>query len=96
MVNKILFYKLLHDAADGNNRSYVTHGDKSCTKTNEINCNHYTPSISVFICDTESIKDNKIHKGDPDEAEHRFNSQTYTLSAGAVGMMLYMYGNFTT
>jgi hypothetical protein len=45
----------------------------------------------VFICDTESIKDSKIHKGDPDEAEHRVNSETYTLSAGAVGMMLYTY-----
>jgi hypothetical protein len=45
----------------------------------------------VFICDTESIKDSKIHKGDPDEAEHHFNSETYTLSAGAVGMMLYTY-----
>jgi hypothetical protein len=50
----------------------------------------------VFICDTETIKDNKIHEGDTDETEHRFNSQTYTLSAGAVGMMLHIYGNFTT
>jgi uncharacterized protein YjdB len=81
----------IHGAADANNRSYVTHGDKSCTTTNEINCNQYKPSISVFICDTESIKDSKIHKGDPDEAEHRVNSETYTLSAGAVGMMLYTY-----
>jgi hypothetical protein len=34
-------------------------------------------------------------KGDPDEPEHRFNSETYTLSAGAVGMMLHRNGNFT-
>ena len=96
MVNKVLFHKWLHDATDVNNQSYVTHGDKSCTQTNEINCNQYKPSISVFICDTETIKDNKIHEGDTDETEHRFNSQTYTLSAGAVGMMLHIYGNFTT
>jgi hypothetical protein len=49
----------------------------------------------VFICDTESIKDLKIHEGDPDEAEHRFNSETYALSAGAAGMMLHRNGNFT-
>jgi hypothetical protein len=95
MVNKVLFHKWLHNAADVNNRSYVTHGDKSCTKTNEINSNQYKPSISVFICDTESKKDNKIHKGDPDETEHRFNSETYTLSAGAAGLLLHIYGNFT-
>jgi hypothetical protein len=96
MVNKVLFHKWLHNAADVNNRSYVTHGDKSCTKTNEINSNQYKPSISVFICYTESKKDNKIHKGDPDETEHRFNSETYTLSAGAAGLLLHIYGNFTT
>ena len=37
----------------------------------------------------------KINEGDPDEPEHRFNSETYTLSAGAVGMMLHRNGNFT-
>jgi hypothetical protein len=30
--------------------------------------NQYKPSISVFIRDTVTIKDNKIHEGDPDEA----------------------------
>ena len=68
MVNKVLFASGNHDAVDANNRLYVTHGDKSCTKTNAINCNQYKPSISVFICNTDSIKDNKIHEGDPDEA----------------------------
>ena len=51
--------------------------------------------MAAFICDTESIKDMKINEGEPDEAEHRFNSETYTLSAGAVRMMLYRNGNFT-
>ena len=38
-----------------------------------MTCNQYKPNISVFICDTDSIKDNKIHEGDPYEAEHRLN-----------------------
>jgi len=58
----------MHDAADVNNRSYVTHCDKLSAKTNEMTCNQYKPNISVFIRDTVSIKDNKIHEGDPDEA----------------------------
>ena len=91
MVNKVLSRRRHSWCSWCQQRSYVTHGDKSCTTTNEINCNQYKPSISVFICDTESTKDSKIHEGDPDEAEHRFNSETYTLSAGAVGMMLYIY-----
>jgi hypothetical protein len=33
----------------------------------------YKPNISVFIRDTVSIKENKIHEGDLYEAEHRFN-----------------------
>jgi hypothetical protein len=45
-----------------------------------VTCNQYKPNISVFICNTDSIKDNKIHEGDPDEAEYRFNSETYTPS----------------
>jgi uncharacterized protein YjdB len=85
----------IYDAVDANNRSYVTQSDKSSTKTNEINCDQYKPSMAAFICDTESIKDMKINEGEPDEAEHRFNSETYTLSAGAVRMMLYRNGNFT-
>jgi hypothetical protein len=35
--------------------------------------NQYKPNISVFIGDTVSIKETKIHEGDPDEAEHLFN-----------------------
>ena len=42
------------------------------------------------------IKDNKIHEGDPDETEHRFNWETYTPTAGAAGMLLDIYGKFTT
>jgi hypothetical protein len=38
-----------------------------------MTCNQYKPNISVFIRDTDSIKDNKIHEGDPDKAEHCFN-----------------------
>jgi hypothetical protein len=45
----------------------------------------YKPNISVSIRDTVSIKNNKIHEGDPDEAENHFNSETYTPSVGAVG-----------
>jgi hypothetical protein len=45
-----------------------------------MTCNQYKPNISVFICDTDSIKDNKIHEGDPNEAEHRLNWETYTPS----------------
>jgi hypothetical protein len=33
-----------------------------------MTCNQYKPNISVFIRDTISIKDNKIHEGDPNEA----------------------------
>ena len=47
--------------------------------------------ISVLICNTDSIKDNQIHEGDPDEAEYRFNSETYTPSAGVAGMLLHIY-----
>ena len=78
------------------NRSYVTHGDKSWAKINEITCNHHKPSISLFIRDTDSIKDNTIHEGDPHEAEHRFNWEKYSPSAGTAGMVLHIYGNFTT
>ena len=60
-----------------------------------MTCNQYKPNISVFICDTVSIKDNKIHEGDPYEAEHRFNWETYTPSAGAAGMLLHINGKFT-
>jgi hypothetical protein len=44
------------------------------------------PNISVFICDTDSIKNNKIHICDAHEAEHHFNWETYTPSAAAAGM----------
>jgi len=94
MVNNILFYKW-HSSCCWR-RSYVTHGDKSWAKTNEMTCNQYKPNISVFICNTDSIKDNKIHEGDPDEAEYRFNWETYTPSAGVAGMLLHIYGKFTT
>jgi len=33
-----------------------------------MTCNQYKPNISVFIRDTVSMKDKKIHEGDPDEA----------------------------
>jgi hypothetical protein len=37
-----------------------------------------------------------MYEGDPDEAEHRFNWETYTSSAGAAGMLLHINGKFTT
>ena len=74
---------------------HVTHGQKSRAKTNEMTCNQYKPNISVFICDTVSIKDNTIHEGDPYEAEYRFNCETYTPYAGAAGMLLHINGKFT-
>jgi hypothetical protein len=37
-----------------------------------------------------------IHEGDPDEAEHRFNWETHSSSAGVAGMLLHIYGKFTT
>ena len=61
-----------------------------------MTCNQYKPSITVLISDTESLKDNKIHEGDHDEAENHFNSETYTPSAGAAGMLLHINGKFTT
>jgi len=54
----------IDDAADANNRSYVTHGDKSRATTNEITGNQYKPNISMFIREMFSIKDKKIHEGD--------------------------------
>ena len=39
--------------------------------------NQYKPNISVFIRDTVSIKDNKIHEGDPGMLLHiNGNSQS--------------------
>jgi hypothetical protein len=35
-----------------------------------MTCNQYKPNIAVLICDTESLKDNKIHEGDLHEAEN--------------------------
>jgi uncharacterized protein YjdB len=61
-----------------------------------MTCNQYKPSISVFICDTESIKDNQIHEGDHHETEDHFNWVTYTPSVGAAGMLLHINGKFTT
>jgi hypothetical protein len=61
-----------------------------------MTCKQYKPNILVLICNTDSIKDNKIHEGDPNEAEHRFNWETYTPSAGVAGMLLHIYGKFTT
>jgi len=49
----------------------------------------YKPNISVFIRDTVSIKENKIHEGEPYEAEHRFNWETYTPFVGVAGMLLH-------
>ena len=74
----------------------ITHGEKSWAKTNEVTCNQYKPNISVFICDTVSIKDNKIHEVDPYEAEHLFNWDMYTPDAGVAGMLLHINGKFTT
>jgi hypothetical protein len=48
-----------------------------------------------FICDTDSIKDNNIQLGDAHEAEHHFNWETYTPSAGAAGMLLLINGKIT-
>jgi len=58
--------------------------------------NQYKPNIAVLICDTESTKDNTIHEGDLHEAEYHFNSETYTPSVGAAGMLLHINGKFTT
>jgi len=49
-----------------------------------MTCNQECPNTSVFICDTDSIKDIEIHEGDHHEDEHRFNLETYSPSAGAV------------
>jgi hypothetical protein len=49
----------------------------------------YKLNISVFIRDTVSIKENKIHEGEPYEAEHRFNWETYTPFVGVAGMLLH-------
>jgi hypothetical protein len=74
LINKLKF--------DANNRSYVTNGDKSWTKTKWMTGNQYKPNISVFIRDTDSIRKNKIHEGESYEAEHRFNWETHSSSAG--------------
>ena len=58
--------------------------------------NQYKPNISVFIRDTDSIRDSKIHEGEPYEAEHCFNWETHTPSAGVAGMLLNIYVKFTT
>jgi hypothetical protein len=58
MVNKFCSTIGMNDAAEANNLSYITHGDKSSTKTNEMTCRQYKPNISVFIRETDSIKDN--------------------------------------
>ena len=81
---------------DANNRSYVTNGDKSWTKTKWMTGNQYKPNISVFIRDTDSIRDNTIHEGESYEAEHRFNWERHSSSAGVAGMLLHIYGKFTT
>jgi hypothetical protein len=60
-----------------------------------MTCNQYKPNISVFIRDTISIKDNKIHEGDPNEALHRFNWEMYTPPVGTAGMLLHIYGKLT-
>jgi hypothetical protein len=86
----------IHDAADANNCSYVTYGNKSSAKTKDMTCKQYKQNISVFICDIESIKDNQIHEGDLHEAELRFNKETYTPSVGAAGMLLHINGKITT
>ena len=86
----------MHDDADANNRSYAKRGSKSWANTNEMTCNQYKPNISVFIRDTVSIKDNKIHEGDPHEAEHHFNWETYIPSADVTGMWLHIKRKFTT
>jgi hypothetical protein len=52
----------IHHAADANNRSYVTHGDHSWAKTNEVTCNLHKPNISVFIRDTVSNRITKFMK----------------------------------
>ena len=56
----------------------------------------YKPNISVFIRDTVSKKDNKIHEGEPYEAEHRFNWETHTPSAGVAGILIHIYEKFKT
>ena len=50
----------------------------------------------MFIRDTDSIRDSKIHEGEPYEAEHCFNWETHTPSAGVAGMLLNIYVKFTT
>ena len=67
MVNKVCSTSDIRDAADANNRSYVTHDDKSWEKKKTW------PAISTnqtnqFICDIDSIKYSKIHEEDPHEA----------------------------
>ena len=75
--------------------TYVTHGDKSWAKTKWMTGNQYKPNISLFIHDKDSIKENTIHWGDPHEAEHRFNRETNSSSAGVAGMLLHINGIFT-
>jgi hypothetical protein len=53
-----------------------------------MTCSQYKPNIWVFICDTDSIKDNKIHA-----PEHRFNCETNSSSADAAGMLLHIEKN---
>jgi hypothetical protein len=40
-------------------------------------------------------QDYKIHDDDPYEAEHRFNWETYTPSAGVAGILRHINGKFT-
>jgi hypothetical protein len=44
-----------------------------------MTCNQYKPSISVFICDIESIKDNQIHEGDHHEVGDLLHSLKETF-----------------
>ena len=56
MVNKVMFHKWHSSCCWRQHRSYITHGAKSWANTNGIICNQYKPNISVFIYDTDSIK----------------------------------------
>ena len=57
MVNKVLFHKWHASCYWRQQTSCVTPGEKSLGNTNEMICNQHKPSISVFICDIDSIKD---------------------------------------
>ena len=62
-------------------------------KWNDLHSTNQTYQCS-FV--TVSIKDNTIHEGEPYEAEHHFNWETHTPSAGVAGILIHIYGKFKT